>query len=167
MRIIDVLLNELEMEAQATARVLERVPQEHLSWRPHPKSFSLGQLALHVATIPGMVAELAALDTAAPPQFIQPEAATAAELVPAMKASVARAREVLGGFDDAAMNATWRLVAGDKELMAMPRAALARMVMLNHWYHHRGQLLVYLRMHDVPLPSVYGPTADENPFMTA
>ena len=167
MRIIDVLLNELEMEAQATARVLERVPQEHLSWKPHPKSFSLGQLALHVATIPGMVAELAALDTAAPPQFIQPEAATAAELVPAMKASVARAREVLGGFDDAAMNATWRLVAGDKELMAMPRAALARMVMLNHWYHHRGQLLVYLRMHDVPLPSVYGPTADENPFMTA
>jgi len=167
MRIIDVLLNELEMEAQATARVLERVPQEHLSWRPHPKSFSLGQLALHVATIPGMVAELATLDTAAPPQFIQPEAATAAELVPAMKASVARAREVLGGFDDAAMNATWRLVAGDKELMAMPRAALARMVMLNHWYHHRGQLLVYLRMHDVPLPSVYGPTADENPFMTA
>lgn len=167
MRIIDVLLNELEMEAQATARVLERVPQEHLSWRPHPKSFSLGQLALHVATIPGMVAELAALDTAAPPQFIQPEAATAAELVPAMKASVARAREVLGGLDDAAMNATWRLVAGDKELMAMPRAALARMVMLNHWYHHRGQLLVYLRMHDVPLPSVYGPTADESPFMTA
>lgn len=167
MKIIDVLLNELEMEAQATARVLERVPQEHLSWRPHPKSFSLGQLALHVATIPGMVAELAALDTAAPPQFIQPEAATAAELVPAMKASVARAREVLGGFDDAAMNATWRLVAGDKELMAMPRAALARMVMLNHWYHHRGQLLVYLRMHDVPLPSVYGPTADESPFMTA
>lgn len=167
MRIIDVLLNELEMEAQATARVLERVPQEHLSWRPHPKSFSLGQLALHVATIPGMVAELATLDTAAPPQFIQPEAATAAELVPAMKASVARAREVLGGFDDAAMNATWRLVAGDKELMAMPRAALARMVMLNHWYHHRGQLLVYLRMHDVPLPSVYGPTADENPFAAA
>lgn len=167
MRIIDVLLNELEMEAQATARVLERVPQEHLSWKPHPKSFSLGQLALHVATIPGMVAELATLDTAAPPQFIQPEAATAAELVPAMKASVARAREVLGGFDDAAMNATWRLVAGDKELMAMPRAALARMVMLNHWYHHRGQLLVYLRMHDVPLPSVYGPTADESPFMTA
>jgi len=167
MKIVDVLLAELEQEAVSTARVLERVPQEHLSWRPHPKSFSLGQLALHVATIPGMVAEMTALDTVAPPQFIQAEAATSAELVPALKASVARAREVLGGFDDAAMSATWRLVAGDKELMAMPRAALARMVMLNHWYHHRGQLLVYLRMHDVPLPSVYGPTADENPFMTA
>lgn len=164
MRIIDALLSEMEMEAQATARVLERVPEEHLSWKPHPKSFSLGQLALHVATIPGMVAEMAALDSLEPPQFVQAEAATAAELVPALTASVARAREVLGGFDDAAMGATWRLVADGKELMAMPRAAVARMIMLNHWYHHRGQLLVYLRMHNVPLPSVYGPTADENPF---
>lgn len=165
MKIIDALLAELEQEALSTTRVLERVPQEHLSWRPHPKSFSLGQLALHVATIPGTIAQLAAMDTvSAPPAFTQPEAATAAELVPALKASVAQAREALGGFDDAAMMATWRLNAGDREIMAMPRAAVARMIMLNHWYHHRGQLLVYLRMHDVPLPSVYGPTADENPF---
>ena len=67
-------------------------------------------------------------------------------------------------MDDAKLMETWRLMSGDKELMAMPRAAVVRMIMLNHWYHHRGQLLVYLRMHDVPLPSVYGPTADENPF---
>lgn len=164
MRIIDGLLNEMELEAQATVRVLERVPQEHLSWKPHPKSMSLGQLALHVATIPGMVAEMAAMDSMEPPQFVQAEAATAAELVPALKASVAKAREVLGGLDDAAMGATWRLTSGGKELMVMPRTAVARTIMLNHWYHHRGQLLVYLRMHDVPLPSVYGPTADENPF---
>ena len=168
MSIIDVLLAELDQESHATARVLERVPQAHLSWRPHPKSMSLGQLALHVATIPGNVAELAAMDSIPePPAFVQAEAATAAELVPALKASVARAREVLGGFDDEAMGATWRLMAGGKEIMAMPRAAVARMIMLNHWYHHRGQLLVYLRMHDVPLPSVYGPTADENPFAAA
>jgi uncharacterized damage-inducible protein DinB len=165
MKIIDVLLAELDQEAVATARVLERVPQEHLSWKPHAKSFSLGQLALHVATIPGMVAELASMDTIPePPQFIQAEAATAAELVPTLKASVAKARQVLGGFDDAKMNATWRLMAGGQEVMAMPRTAVARMIMLNHWYHHRGQLLVYLRMHNIPLPSVYGPTADENPF---
>jgi uncharacterized damage-inducible protein DinB len=168
MRIIDVLLAELDQEAQATARVLERVPQAHLSWRPHPKSMSLGQLALHVATIPGMVAELAAMDTLPePPAFVQAEAVTAAELVPTLEASVARAREVLGAFDDEAMGATWRLMAGNREIMAMPRATVARMIMLNHWYHHRGQLLVYLRMHDVPLPSVYGPTADENPFAAA
>ena len=165
MTIIDTLLAELEQEAQSTARVLERVPQEHLSWRPHPKSFSLGQLALHVATIPGNVAQLAAMDTVSgPPAFIQQEAATAAELVPALKASVAQARETLGGLDDAAMMATWRLNIGGRDVLSMPRAAVARMIMLNHWYHHRGQLLVYLRMHDVPLPSVYGPTADENPF---
>ena len=168
MSVIDVLLAELDQEAQATERVLARVPQDHLSWRPHPKSMSLGQLALHVATIPGNVAELAALDSLnEPPAFVQAEAATAADLVPTLKASVAKARKVLGGFDDEAMGATWRLMAGDKEIMAMPRAAVARMIMLNHWYHHRGQLLVYLRMHNVPLPSVYGPTADENPFAAA
>jgi uncharacterized damage-inducible protein DinB len=167
MTIIDALLAELDQESQTTARVLERVPQAHLSWRPHPKSWTLGQLALHVATIPGMVAEMAAMDSVAPPQFAQPEAATSAELVPALKASVAKAREALGGFDDAKMGATWRLMAGGQELMAMPRAAFARSIMLNHWYHHRGQLLVYLRMHDVPLPSVYGPSADENPFAAA
>jgi uncharacterized damage-inducible protein DinB len=129
---------------------------------------SLGQLALHVATIPGNVAELVSVDTIPDvPQFIQAEAATAAELVPTLTASVARARQVLGGFDDTRMGATWRLMTGGQEIMAMPRAAVARMIMLNHWYHHRGQLLVYLRMHDVPLPSVYGPTADENPFAAA
>ena len=165
MRIVDALLAELDQEAVATRRVLERVPQEHLSWRPHVKSMSLGQLALHVATIPGNVAQLVAMDTIPePPQFIQAEAATAAELVPTLEASVAKAREVLGAFDDQAMGATWRLMSGGNELMAMPRAQVARAIMLNHWYHHRGQLLVYLRMHNVPLPSVYGPTADENPF---
>jgi uncharacterized damage-inducible protein DinB len=165
MTIANALLAELEQEAHTTERVLERIPQAHLSWKPHPKSMSLGQLALHVATVPGNVAELAAMDTIPePPAFVQAEAATAAELVPALAASVAKARRHLGGLDDAAMGATWRLMAGGRELMAMPRAAFARTVMLNHWYHHRGQLLVYLRLLDLPVPSVYGPTADENPF---
>ena len=168
MKIADVILAELEQEAHATRRVLERVPQAKLSWKPHARSMSLGQLALHVATIPGNVASLAATDVIPePPQFIQREAATAAELVPALAASIAEARRIVGGFDDAAMGAVWRLMHDGKELMAMPRAAVLRMIMLNHWYHHRGQLLVYLRMHDVPLPSVYGPTADENPFAAA
>jgi uncharacterized damage-inducible protein DinB len=166
MKIIDGLLAELEQEAEITRRVLERIPQAHLSWRPHPKSMSLGQLALHVATVPGGVAELAAHDTVPqPPSFVQPEAATAAELVPALTDSVAKARRVLGGFDDGRMTATWRLQAGGKDIMAMPRSALVRAVMLNHWYHHRGQLLVYLRLLNLPVPPIYGPTADENPFM--
>jgi len=168
MKMIDGLLAELEQEAETTRRVLERIPQAHLSWRPHPKSMSLGQLALHVATVPGSVAELAARDTIPePPAFVQPEAASAAELVPTLQESVARARSALGGFDDARMGETWRLQSGGQEILAMPRAAVVRTIMLNHWYHHRGQLLVYLRLLNQSVPSVYGPTADENPFMRA
>ena len=165
MRMIDVLLAELEQEAQATRRVLERVPQAHLSWKPHPKSMSLGQLALHIADLPGLVAGLASQDTIPnPPQFAQPEAATSAELVPTLDASITQARTLLGGFDDAAMMTTWRLLSGGRELMAMPRVAVVRAIMLNHWYQHRGQLMVYLRLLNIPVPSVYGPSADENPF---
>ena len=168
MKMIDVLLAEMDQEAAATRRVLERVPQSQLSWRPHQKSMSLGQLALHVATIPGLVAELAAADTLPePPQFVQPEAATSSELVPALDASLAKARRLLGHMDDEQLSASWRLMHRNVELMSMPRATVIRTIMLNHWYHHRGQLLVYLRMHNVPLPSVYGPTADENPFAAA
>jgi uncharacterized damage-inducible protein DinB len=168
MKMIDGLLAELEQEAETTRRVLERIPQAHLSWRPHPKSMSLGQLALHVATVPGSVAELAALDTIPePPAFVQPEAASAAELVPTLQESVARARRTLGGFDDARMGEMWRLQSGGQEILAMPRAAVVRTIMLNHWYHHRGQLLVYLRLLNQSVPSVYGPTADENPFRQA
>jgi len=159
------VLQEFDNEAGTTRRVLERVPTDKLSWKPHPKSMSLGQLALHVATVPGNVAELAARDTVPePPTFVQPEAATASELVPALTASVAQAKQALGGFDDARMGAMWRLQSGGKDILAMPRVAVVRAIMLNHWYHHRGQLLVYLRLLNQSVPSVYGPTADENPF---
>ena len=168
MKIIDGLLAELEQEATTTRRVLERIPQAHLTWKPHPKSMSLGQLALHVATVPGNVAEIAAVDTVpTPPAFIQPEAASSAELVPALTESVAKAKRALGGFDDAKMGAMWRLQNGGQDVMAMPRVAFVRAIMLNHWYHHRGQLLVYLRLLNLPVPSVYGPTADENPFVAS
>src|SRR5688572_28709844 len=146
MRMIDGLLAELDHEAATTRRVLERVPQAHLSWKPHPKSMSLGQLALHVATVPGNVAELAARDTIAePPSFVHPEASRASELIPSLADSIARAKRALGGFDDTRMTALWRLQSGGRDIMAMPRAAVVRAIMLNHWYHHRGQLLVYLR----------------------
>jgi uncharacterized damage-inducible protein DinB len=164
MRIIDGLLGELEQEAATTRRVLERVPGDRLDWRPHPKSMTLGQLALHVATVPGGVAEIASQSPFQVPEFTQPAAASAAELVPALDASVARARKLLGGLDDAALAAPWKLMKGNREVMTIPRAAVLRSIMLNHWYHHRGQLSVYLRQLGVPLPSIYGPSADENPF---
>jgi uncharacterized damage-inducible protein DinB len=165
---VDALLAELEQEAVTTRRVLERIPDEHLAWRPHPKSLSLGQLALHVATVPGTVAELAALDVMSEvPSFVQAEAAASSDLVPSLAESVAKARRTLGGFDDEKMAAMWRMQVGGREVMSMPRVAFVRAIMLNHWYHHRGQLLVYLRLLGHSVPSVYGPTADENPFAEA
>jgi len=165
MAIAESILPEFDHETATTRALLERVPADKAEWKPHAKSMSLGQLALHVATVPGSVAELAAMSSVpAPPVFVQPPATTVRELGPALDDSLARARRVLGGLDDEAMRETWRLMSGDRELMALPRAAFLRAVMLNHWYHHRGQLLVYLRLLDVPVPSVYGPTADENPF---
>ena len=160
---IDALVNELEQEAATTRRVLERVPND-LSWKPNPKSMSLGQLALHVATIPGNVAEFVSQPTSPEPDFVHPTAASTAELIPALDASVAKAKGLLLAMDDSGLTAIWRLMDGDQELMAMPRGAFLRAVMLNHWYHHRGQLSVYLRALNVPLPSIYGPSADENPF---
>ena len=168
MALVDALLPEFDREMTTTRKLLERVPEDRFDWKPHPKSMSLGQLALHVATVPGSVAEFAAPDTVlVPPSFVQPEAATAAELVPALTESIAKARRTLGSYDDARMGAMWRLQNNGHEVMAMPRVAFVRAIMLNHWYHHRGQLLVYLRLLNVPVPSVYGPTADENPFALA
>ena len=164
MAMIDGLLQELEQEAQTTKRVLERVPDAHLNWKPHPKSMTLGQLAMHVAIVPGGVAEAAAQPSIQRPLFPQPSPSNASELLPLLDDSVKRARKALGHLDDAAMNATWKVLDGDRELMAMPRVAFVRSIMLNHWYHHRGQLSVYLRQLNVPVPSIYGPSADENPF---
>jgi uncharacterized damage-inducible protein DinB len=164
MAMIDGLLQELEQEAQTTRRVLERVPDAHLGWKPHQKSMTLGQLAMHVATTPGGVAEIASQPSIQLPKFTQPSAANAAELVPALQESVAKAKKLLAGMDDAALAVTWRVMDGEQAVMAMPRGAVLRSIMLNHWYHHRGQLSVYLRLLGVPVPSIYGPSADENPF---
>jgi uncharacterized damage-inducible protein DinB len=144
--------------------MLERLPASTFSWRPHAKSMSLGQLGLHVAQTPGAVARLAAQNMDNPPQFTQAEATSSQELLAAHDASVADAKAALNGWDDAKMMETWSMSAGGKTIMSMPRVGLLRAIMLNHWYHHRGQLVVYLRLLDVPVPSVYGPTADENPF---
>jgi uncharacterized damage-inducible protein DinB len=166
MALVDTLLQELEVESATTRRVLERVPTERLTWRPHPKSRTLGELALHVAQTPGGVATLALASPAQAPPFGGPEptVAHASELGPALDDSVSKARAALGTMSDATLMETWRLMDGDREILAIPRAAVLRTIMLNHWYHHRGQLTVYLRELDVPVPSVYGPSADENPF---
>ena len=161
---VKALLQELEQEAQTTRRVLERVPGDRLTWKPHDKSMSLGQLALHVAMVPGAVAEIARQSTVQVPDFKHPTATSAAELIPALDQSIAKAKAIVGAMDDAALANTFRIMDGGKEVMAIPVGALLRSIMLNHWYHHRGQLSVYLRQVGVPVPSIYGPSADENPF---
>jgi uncharacterized damage-inducible protein DinB len=142
------------------------VPNDQLAWRPHAKARTLGQLAVHVATVPAAVAELAASHSPAQaPDFADPPTSGhASELVTTLDQSIARVKKALAGMDDATLMATWRLMRGDRELVALPRVAFLRSIMLNHWYHHRGQLSVYLRELNVPIPSIYGPSADENPF---
>ena len=166
MALVDGLLQELEAEAETTRRVLERVPEDQLSWRPHEKARSLGELALHVAIVPGGVAELfGGPSPAQAPQFgADPRPKGAAELIPALDQSIAKAKKALGGMNDATILGTFRLMQGDREIFAVPRVALLRSVMLNHWYHHRGQLTMYLRQLGARVPSIYGPSADENPF---
>ena len=164
MAIIEGMLQELEQEARTTRRVLERVPADQLGWRPHKKARTLGELALHVAGTPGEVAKLASQSEVQAPDFRDASPASAAELIPALDKSIATARQLLGSMDDATLNGMWRMKRNGHDVIAMPRAALLRSIMLNHWYHHRGQLSVYLRELGVPIPSIYGPSADENPF---
>ena len=169
MRIADPYLEELTIEASTTRRVLERVPEVHLNWRPHEKSMSLGQLAWHVATLSHQLTEFVTGDeldfgaaAGAPPTV-----GSHHELLAAFNSSTERAQSYLANLGDERATATWRLTAGRREPFAAPRAAVLRSFLFNHWYHHRGQAVVYLRLLDVPVPSVYGPTADENPFAGA
>lgn len=166
MRLVDPILAELEQESATTRRVLERVPGDKLAWKPHAKSMSLGQQALHIATIPGnLSAMLSGPGLTEAPNFVAPEASSAQEILAAHDAGLKSALANFNGWDDAQASGVWTFTIGGKTVMSAPRIALARVLALNHLYHHRGELQVYLRLLDVPLPSVYGPTADENPFI--
>src|ERR1700722_1742523 len=161
MLIAESLLAEFEAQAPVTRKFLERLPESKLTWRPHPGSMTAGQLAYHLALVPGGVVRGAQKDQIAPPDFQFPQPASLQEIFDTFEQSIAAVREVMPGFDDAAMNATWRVVAGDQVIVAMPHVAFLRNIMLNHWYQHRGQFCVYLRLLDVAVPSSWGPSADE------
>jgi uncharacterized damage-inducible protein DinB len=160
------LIDELDAEAPATRRVLERLPADRFDWQPHPKSLTVAQLAQHVATIPGNVARFLALDgfDLSTRKIVYPAAESLATLLATFDESVHAARDFLGSLDADRANATWRMTFGDREIFNRPRVAVFRTMGLNHWYHHRGELVVYLRLLDVPVPVVYGRTADESPF---
>jgi len=163
MAAIDPILDELTREAATTRRVLERVPSDQLAWRPHQKSKSIGELAWHVASIPSRIAKLIQDDEADVTSVKQsPMPETTAGLVEGFDRQLAEAKELLARLDDAALSRMTTMRRGDLKIFSGPKRALIRTVMLNHTYHHRGQLSVYLRLLDVPVPSVYGPTADES-----
>jgi len=159
------LIAELDAEAPATRRVLERLPGDRLHWQPHPKSLSAGQLAHHIASIPGNIARLAGLDglDVANRRFEYATCESVPALFATLEASLASARDFLSGLDAERAHAVWRLTAGDRELAVMPRIGVMRTMGLNHWYHHRGELVVYLRLLNIPVPIVYGRSADEGP----
>jgi len=155
------IAQELEQEAQATRRVLERVPGNQLGWKPHEKSMTLGQLAMHVANLPGAIAEVSTgpFDVRTP--IPRPDATSTEQVLALFDESLRRARTILAGMNDADLTTPWSMMNGSQELWSIPRGAFLRSVMLNHWYHHRGQLTVYLRQTGALVPAVYGDSADE------
>ena len=164
MAIIDSILMEVDQEAKTTQRVLDRIPEDKLAWKPHAKSYSLGQLALHIARAQGALAEAVSKDSHEISSFVQPEPASRKEVLDTFTQSTASANQLLAKLDDARLLSTWTATRNGKVILTMPRIAFIRAIMMNHIYHHRGQLSVYLRLLDVPVPSIYGPSADENPF---
>jgi uncharacterized damage-inducible protein DinB len=165
MSIVQTLLPEFDHEMANTRRLLEVVPAEAAAWQPHPKSSSLGELAAHIATLPlwgRLVLQQPELDLGSPANasFAQMPFTTGAELLDRFDRHVRDARTALASTSDAAMGVTWTLKNGARTIFSLPRAVAVRGFVLSHMIHHRGQLSVYLRLRDVPLPSLYGPTAD-------
>jgi uncharacterized damage-inducible protein DinB len=160
--IVDALLPEFDHEMATTRKLLERVPEQKLDWKPHAKSMSLGELATHVANIIwwGEVT-LAEAEFDAEGMGRETPAADRAQLLQRFDRNVNATRANLAGKTDAEMMAPWTLRNGSKTFFTMPKAAVWRSFVMNHLVHHRAQLGVYLRLNDVPLPSIYGPTADE------
>ena len=158
------LIQEFEGEAKTTRRVLERVPTDKLDWSPHVKSMSLGRLAMHLATAPGAISGWPVQDHFEFGGGQAPVPTSTDDIIAAHDGGVERVKENLRKIGDAGLDTAWTASAGGKTLMTMPKAAVLRALLMNHTYHHRGQLSVYLRLLDVPVPPIYGPSADENPF---
>jgi uncharacterized damage-inducible protein DinB len=163
---LESMQKEFREEVATTRRVLDQVPVDKLGWKPHERSMSLGQLALHIASVPGGIAKITKPDAFDVSQntFNPPMPKSMNEVHAALEQSVRDVEQTFKETTEETAQADWHLMFGDKELRSMPRVNVWRSLMLNHWYHHRGQLAVYLRLLDVPVPSIYGPSADQNPF---
>lgn len=158
---MNALVAELEQEAASTRRLLERVPMDRLDWAPHAKSMKLGQLAMHIATIQGALADFISETPVELPDIRIPEPMSREHLLETFEDSVARTRARLVAWTDADFAETWTMTKDGAVLVSAPRGPMVRTLVFNHLYHHRGQLSVYLRELDVRIPGMYGPSADE------
>jgi uncharacterized damage-inducible protein DinB len=162
----ELFVAELMQEARATRAILERVPEDQYSWKPHPKGQSAGQLAWHIAGLPFGITEIAKVGSVPygfqPPR---PEAPSKAELLKHFDDSLEKGRANLAAMDGKDLETPWSVMRDGQPVLTIPRHAFLRTILFNHLYHHRGQLTTYLRSLDVPVPSTYGPSADEMPPM--
>jgi uncharacterized damage-inducible protein DinB len=166
MRISEAILPEFDHEMENTRKTLERVPEDKFDWKPHEKSTTMGGLATHLANIPswGMHSiNKDSIDIAPPgePPLRTPQANSQAEVLDQFDKNVAAARAAIAGASDEQLLQSWSLLSGGKTIFTLPRIAVVRSFVINHTIHHRAQLGVYLRLNDVPVPSIYGPSADE------
>ena len=169
MALSQALLPEFDHEMSNTRKTLERIPEEKFEWKPHEKSFAMGALATHVATLPTWTTTI--IDTesmdirpdGAPPPKAEP-VKSLEELLAKFDKSIAAARASLAGASDQDLVKPWSLLAAGKPVFTIPRIAAIRSFVMNHNVHHRAQLGVYLRLNDIPVPSIYGPSADEGSF---
>jgi uncharacterized damage-inducible protein DinB len=160
------ILPEYDQEMANTRKVLERVPEDRLAFKPHPKSFDLRSLATHVAQIPEWGVETLtkeSIDIAPPgaPPYQPPQFANRQEMLDRFDAAVKKTRAAIEAASDESLVEPWSLLSGGNVLFTMPRGAVLRSMILNHLIHHRAQLTVYLRLNDVPVPGMYGPSADD------
>lgn len=155
------LLGELDNESKSTVRMLERVPMDKLTWTPHEKSMTLGRLAWHIATIPGRIPLFIDRGTFDIGQARPAEMPEQPDFVATYRENVAAARAAIERLDDEAIRGPFRMTKGETVIFEFPKAVMLRTILMNHSYHHRGQLSVYLRLLDVPVPAMYGTSADE------
>lgn len=166
MKLSQLLLPEYDQEMATTRKVLERIPDDGLGWQPHAKSMSLGRLATHIAELAGWAPTIlnqASLDLAPPggPGYQPKTLASKQEILEQFESSVQATHAALEGAEDPELMEPWSLLMGGQVIFTQPRLGVLRSMLFNHVIHHRGQLSVYLRLNDLPVPSIYGPTADE------
>jgi uncharacterized damage-inducible protein DinB len=161
------MLPEFDHEMTATRRVLERVPADRFGWKPHAKSWTMGELAAHLANIPSWTSVTVERDSfdmspAGEPPPRTPPVTSPLEARSRFDANVSAAREVIAAASDVALLSPWTLLAGGKAVFSLPRIAVLRRFVFSHVVHHRAQLGLYLRLNDIPVPNIYGPSADES-----